>query len=67
MRRETCLYCEQAGKSTALVEVGSWGCCPIHSADWIEAHKPPTFRSLLESSGMAPVLMDKGVASRGRS
>lgn len=59
--RKTCLYCEQNGIETALVQVGHWGCCPIHSADYIAANRPPTFMELLEAAGIAPQLKDKGV------
>lgn len=35
MKRATCLYCEQEGKTTQLLQVGHWRCCPLHSADFI--------------------------------
>lgn len=29
-KRETCLSCERAGKTTRLVPFGHWNVCPIH-------------------------------------
>lgn len=59
--RDTCLYCEAAGKTTRLVKVGNWKCCPTHSADFIA-------RSTALPDGYAlvrkPVLTEVGIPKR---
>ncbi len=40
-RRTTCLYCAEDGVTTPLVQVANWGCCPIHSADFIKRASVP--------------------------
>lgn len=37
MRRSTCLYCENEGVTTQLVQTTRGGLCPIHSADLLAA------------------------------
>lgn len=71
MRRETCLYCEESGKTTALVPVGNWGCCPIHSSDYLAQVSRPTatVAQLVRLSGIDIHATGKGSpgVSRGES
>lgn len=51
--RETCLYCEQEGTVTKLVPLGNhWGCCPIHSADYLARCTPPSVAEALARAGV---------------
>jgi hypothetical protein len=59
--RTTCLYCEAGGVTTALVPVGVWRCCPIHSKDFIASVTAlPDGYALVRK----PVLLGLGVPSR---
>lgn len=60
-KRLTCLYCEQDGVETQLVQVGRWGCCPIHSADFIRQSNPvPEGYALVKK----PDLLEVGIPKR---
>lgn len=37
MLRQTCIYCEQEGRETPLLQLDHWGFCPIHSADYLRS------------------------------
>ena len=59
--RTTCLYCEHEGVTTPLVRIAQWGCCPIHSKDYIrEATTPPEGYAYVRR----PVLTDRGIPNR---
>lgn len=49
--RTTCLYCENDGVTTPLVESGRGLACPIHSADFIQAVR----RNALATLGLANI------------
>jgi hypothetical protein len=61
IRRSTCLYCEADGVETPLVWTVRGGCCPIHSAAFLEGLER-TARAVL---GMRkPELFDRGIPKR---
>ena len=35
VNRTTCLYCEQEGRETPLIQTDWGGCCPLHSRDFL--------------------------------
>jgi hypothetical protein len=61
MGRETCLYCEQEGKRTVLVQTPRGGCCPIHSAAFLAALERNA-RALLGIP--KPQLRSRGIPTR---